>query len=276
MADGVRLSARLWVPSGVAGERFPAVLEYIPYRKQDAYRAHDDVWGATLAGYGLAYARVDVRGSGDSEGVLTDEYLAQELSDGCAAIAWLAEQAWCTGRVGMRGMSWGGINTLQIAAMNPPALAAIMPMGCMDDRYADDAHYIGGALGHTNFQWGIGFKTVMAAPPDPHVVGEAWEAMWRERLEGTPAILQTWLRHQRYDDYWRRGSIREDWSAIKVPTYIVGGWQDTYANAVGRLLENLTCSRKGLIGPWGHTYPWAAQPRDSTGRTRRCAGGSTG
>ncbi len=258
MADGVRLSARLWIPAGA--DPVPAVLEYIPYRKSDAYRAHDDAWGPTLAGYGIAYARVDVRGSGDSEGVLTDEYLEVELDDGCAVIAWLADQSWCSGQVGMRGLSWGGINTLQIAARRPPALKAIMPMGCLDDRYTDDAHYIGGALGHTNFQWGIGFKLVMAGPPDPLVVGEAWEAMWKARLEATPPILKTWLEHQAYDDYWRRGSIAEDWSAIQAPTHIVAGWQDTYSNPVGRLLANLQGPRKALIGPWGHTYPWAAQP----------------
>jgi putative CocE/NonD family hydrolase len=258
MGDGVRLSARLWIPATT--EPVPAVLEYIPYRKSDGYRAHDDVWGPTVARYGIAYARVDVRGSGDSEGVLVDEYLDLELEDGCAIIAWLAEQGWCSGKVGMRGLSWGGINTLQVAARNPPALMAIMPMGCLDDRYTDDAHYIGGALGHTNFQWGVGFKVVMAGPPDPAVVGEAWEVMWRERLESTPPILQTWLEHQTYDAYWRRGSIREDWAAIRVPTYVVAGWQDTYSNPVGRLLANLKCPRKALIGPWGHTYPWAAQP----------------
>ena len=258
MADGVRLSARLWIPTGT--EPVPAVLEYIPYRKSDAYRAHDDAWGATLAGYGIAYARVDVRGSGDSEGVLVDEYLDTELDDGCAIIAWLAASNWCSGAVGMRGLSWGGINTLQVAARRPRALKAIMPIGCLDDRYTDDAHYIGGALGHTHFQWGIGFKVVMAGPPDPAVVGEAWESMWLQRLETTPTILKTWLEHQTYDDYWRRGSIREDWGAIEVPTYIVAGWQDTYSNPVGRLLANLRCPRKALIGPWGHTYPWSAQP----------------
>ena len=138
MDDGVRLSARLWIPA--CAEPVPAVLEYIPYRKTDSYRTHDDTWGPTLAGYGIAYVRVDVRGSGDSEGVLVDEYLDQELQDGCAIIAWLAERGWCSGQVGMRGLSWGGINTLQIAAMRPPALKAIMPMGCLDDRYTDDAH----------------------------------------------------------------------------------------------------------------------------------------
>ena len=260
MADGVRLSARIWTPADADSARAPVVLEYIPYRKRDSYRYLDDVWGPTLAAHGIAYARVDVRGSGDSEGVITDEYSEAELADGVACIDWLSRQSWSNGAVGMRGISWGGINTLQIAARNPPALKAIMPMACCDNRFTDDAHFIGGALGHTNFQWGAAFKGVMAGPPDPEIVGADWERMWRERLEATPAILHKWLSHQRFDEYWRRGSVALDYSAIKVPAYVVSGWQDTYVNSLGRLLANLTVPRKGLIGPWGHTYPWTAQP----------------
>jgi hypothetical protein len=260
MSDGVRLSARVWTPTSDDGAPAPVVLEYIPYRKRDGYRFHDDIWGPTLASYGIAYARVDVRGSGDSEGVMTDEYSQAELTDGVACIEWLARQPWSSGAVGMRGLSWGGINTLQIAALDPPSLKAIMPMGCCDNRFTDDAHYVGGALGHTNFQWGILFKGVMAGPPDPEIVGVDWERQWRERLEATPAILHTWLSHQRFDTYWRRGSVAIDYEAIKVPCYIVGGWQDTYSNPIGRLLASLKVPRKGLIGPWGHTYPWLAAP----------------
>jgi predicted acyl esterase len=260
MADGVRLSARLFLPRGSDKAPVPAVLEYIPYRKRDAYRGHDTAWGHQLASHGIAYVRIDVRGSGDSEGVLVDEYDLPELNDGGEAIAWIAAQSWCSGAVGLRGISWGGINALQIAAMRPPALKAIMALGCSDNRYTNDAHYVGGALGHTNLQWGIGFKTVMAGPPDPAIVGQAWEAMWRQRLEATPAIMETWLRHQTFDEYWRRGSVALDWGAISVPTYLVGGWQDTYSNPIGRLLQNLKVPRKGLIGPWGHTYPWTAEP----------------
>jgi len=196
----------------------------------------------------------------NSEGVLVDEYDLPELNDGVAAIAWIAAQPWCSGAVGMRGISWGGINALQIAAMRPPALKAIMALGCSDNRYTNDAHYVGGALGHTNLQWGISFKTVMAGPPDPAIVGEAWEAMWRQRLEATPAIMETWLRRQTFDDYWRRGSVALDWGAISVPSYLVGGWQDTYSNPIGRLLQNLKVPRKGLIGPWGIPIPGPPSP----------------
>jgi putative CocE/NonD family hydrolase len=260
MPDGARLAARLWIPEGAEQTRVPAVLEYIPYRLRDAYRYRDDIWGNQLAQYGIAYARVDVRGSGDSEGIIVDEYAPPELNDGVSIIAWLARQAWCNGSVGMRGISWGGINTLQVAAMAPPELKAIMPMGCCDIRYTDDAHYIGGALGLTNFQWGVAFKSVMSAPPDPGIVGSDWVKMWRRRADATPAILAEWVSHQHYDSYWQRGSIATNYQAIKCPVYVVDGWIDTYSNVVGRLLERLNVPRKGLVGPWGHSYPDAVNP----------------
>jgi putative CocE/NonD family hydrolase len=260
MPDGARLAARLWIPEGAERAAVTVVLEYIPYRLRDAYRRRDDRWGNELAQYGIAYARVDVRGSGDSDGVIVDEYAPPELNDGVSVIAWLARQPWSNGAVGMRGISWGGINTLQVAAKAPPELKAIMPMGCCDIRYTDDAHYIGGALGLTNFQWGVGFKSVMSAPPDPQIVGADWVKMWRRRVDSTPAILAEWVSHQRYDQYWQRGSIAVNYQDIKCPVYVVDGWIDTYSNVVGRLLEHLTVPRKGLIGPWGHSYPDAVNP----------------
>ena len=235
-------------------------LEYIPYRTRDAYSAADAHWGATLAAYGIAFARVDLRGSGDSQGVLRDEYLAQEQDDAVEIIAWLAKQPWSNGAVGMRGISWGGFSTLQTAMRRPPALKAIMPMACSDRRFTDDAHYVGGCLGLTNFKWGANFKGVMAAPPDPAIVGPAWEAMWRDRLEASPPIIARWTGHQREDAYWRHGSLHFDYGAIRCPTYIVGGWADAYVHSVPRLLAGLRCPRKALVGPWGHTYPWLGGP----------------
>ena len=141
MVDGVRLSARLWIPREASPNSAPVVLEYIPYRKRDGYRFHDSAWGEVLASRGIAFARVDVRGSGDSEGVITDEYSDAELHDGVACIEWLARQAWCNGNVGMRGISWGAINTLQIAAMNPPSLKAIMPIAGTDDIFLSSVQF---------------------------------------------------------------------------------------------------------------------------------------
>jgi hypothetical protein len=253
MRDGISLSARLWLPDVAA--QAPAVLECVPYRKRDLYRPLDDLWGPTLAAAGIAFVRLDVRGSGDSQGVLTDEYSEAELNDCEQAIAWIAAQDWCSGAVGMRGLSWGGINTMQVAARRPPALKAIMPMGSCDRRYTDDAHYIGGALGMTNFQWGVLFKKVMAGPPDPAVSGPGWRDQWRERLETAPPILATWLQHQREDDYWRRGSVFATPGAIDVPAYFVSGWSDAYSEPSLRMFESHRATAKCMIGPWGHTYP---------------------
>ncbi len=260
MSDGVRLCGRIWLPADADTRPAPIVLEYIPYRTRDAYSAADDHWGETLASHGIGFARIDIRGSGDSEGILHDEYLASEQDDAVEIIAWLARQPWSNGAVGMRGISWGGFSTLQTAMRNPPALKAIMPMACSDRRYTDDAHYVGGCLGLTNFKWGVNFKGVMAGPPDPAIVGPGWATMWRERLEASPPIIARWTEHQHEDAYWRHGSLTFDYASIKCPTYVVGGWADAYVHSVPRLLEGLSCARKALVGPWGHTYAWLGGP----------------
>ena len=260
MPDGVRLAARIWLPEGAQEHPVPVVFEYLPYRLWDDLRWRDDKTGENLAPYGVGFVRVDIRGTGNSEGVMVDEYDVPELTDGVHIIAWLAKQPWSNGAVGMRGISWGGINALQIAAMRPPELGAIMPMGCVVNRYTDDAHYMGGAYGEQNMAWGSSFKGHMAAPPDPEVAGQNWEAWWRQRLEATPSILKTWSMHQTYDAYWKRGSLATDYAAIRCPVYVVDGWGDPYENIIGELLANLKVPRKGLIGPWGHIFPNLATP----------------
>lgn len=264
--DGTRLSARIWLPVDAASHPVPAVLEYIPYRKGDGTIARDARMHPYVAGYGYATIRVDARGSGESEGVLRDEYLPQELDDGCDVIAWLADQPWCTGAVGMIGKSWGGFNGLQIAALRPPALRGVITVCSTDDRYADDVHYRGGAvLASKMLAWASTMFAANATPPDPLVVGDAWRDMWRERLEENIPFLETWMAHQRRDEYWKHGSVCEDPAAITCPVYAVGGWADGYSNAVLRILERLEAPTRGLIGPWGHQYPESGVPGPAIG-----------
>jgi putative CocE/NonD family hydrolase len=265
MSDGCRLAARLWFPEGAEASPVPAILEYIPYRKRDFSRPRDEPIHRYFAGHGYAAVRVDVRGSGDSEGLLPDEYHPQELADALEVIAWIAAQPWCDGRVGMMGKSWGGINALQVAAQRPPALRAIITVCSTDDRYTDDAHYMGGCLLNENFIWGSALFTLGALPPDPVIVGARWRAMWHERLAGAVPFSDLWLRHQHRDAYWRRGSVREDYGRIACPVYAVGGWADAYSNAVPRLLSGLTVPRKGLVGPWAHVYPHDGVPGPAIG-----------
>ena len=260
MSDGVRLAARVWLPQGASDEPVPAVLEYMPYRKRDFTRLRDEPLHHYFAGHGYAAIRLDVRGTGDSEGILRDEYLAQEQDDAEEAIAWIAEQPWCNGRVGMIGLSWAGFNALQVAARQPPALKAIITMCSTDDRYADDAHYKGGCLLNENLSWGAAFFSLNACPPDPEIVGEAWRAQWLERLEKNRLFPALWMCHPHRDDYWRHGSVCEDYSAIRCAVYAVGGWADGYVNAIPRLMAGLQAPRKALIGPWPHAFPHAAEP----------------
>jgi len=260
MRDGVRLAARLWLPSGAETAPVPAVLEYMPYRKRDFTRLRDEPLHHYFAGHGYAGIRLDVRGTGDSEGILRDEYLAQEQDDALDAIDWITRQAWCDGSIGMIGLSWSGFNSLQVAARRPPALKAIITMCSTDDRYADDAHYKGGALLNENLTWGSAFFSLNACPPDPEIAGAGWRDLWRQRLEHNRLFPALWMRHPHRDDYWKHGSVCEDYGAIECAVYAVGGWADGYVNAIPRLMQGLSCPRKALIGPWPHAFPHAATP----------------
>lgn len=265
MPDGTRLAARIVMPRHPQG-RIPAVLEYLPYRRADGTARRDMVRHPYLASHGFAAVRVDMRGSGDSDGILYGEYLRQEQDDAIAVIAWLAAQPWCNGNVGMFGISWGGFNALQVAARRPPALKAIITVCSTDDRYADDVHYMGGCmLAVDMLAWASVMLAYNSRPPDPAVLGAQWREAWLTRIEETPAYINEWLSHQRRDAFWQHGSVCEDFSQITCPVYAVGGWADGYTNAVFRLLDGLDVPRKGLIGPWAHKYPEAGKPGPAVG-----------
>lgn len=270
MSDGVRLAARIWLPADALHNPVPAVLEFIPYRKRDATAPRDEMMHPWFAGHGYAAVRVDLRGSGDSEGLLDDEYTPQEMQDGLSVIDWISRQAWCSGNVGMIGISWGGFNGLQIAACRPPALNAIVTVDSSDDRYADDVHYMGGAELSANFTWAQTFFSDLTLPPDPAIVGERWRELWLERLTNQTFFIERWREHPTRDAYWRHGSVRENYTAISCAVLAVGGWTDSYTNSVSRLLAGLTAPRRGIVGPWGHDYPHTAVPGPAIGFLQEC------
>ncbi len=270
MPDGCRLAARMWIPVGAEDNPVPAILEYIPYRKRDATRPRDEANHGYFAGHGYACVRVDIRGSGDSEGVLEDEYLQRELDDGLEILKWIAGQPWCSGKVGIIGISWGGFNGLQLAALKPPELGAVISLCSTDDRYADDVHYMGGCLLGDNLSWASVMFAFNSCPPDPAIVGDSWRDMWMQRLEGSGLWIEQWMRHQHRDEYWKHGSVCEDPSSIKVPVLLTSGWADGYSNSVFRLLRDLRVPRKGLIGPWSHRYPQVGVPGPAIGYLQEC------
>ncbi|MBC6440143.1 MAG: CocE/NonD family hydrolase [Rhodospirillales bacterium] len=266
LSDGTRLATRIWMPDDAEKSPVPAILEYIPYRKRESTRCRDEPMHRYFAGHGYACLRVDIRGAGDSEGELNDEYLqVHELDDALEVIAWIATQPWCDGNVGMMGKSWGGFNALQTAALQPEALKTIIAVCATDDRYADDVHYMGGCLLDANQMWSATMMLFNNRPPDPEIVGDRWLDMWKERLDRDQPWAFEWLRHPRRDAYWKHGSVCEDYAAIKVPVYTIAGWADAYTNAIPRLMAGLDVPRRGIIGPWAHVYPQDGAPGPAIG-----------
>ena len=250
MADGIRLSASLFVPEGDGP--WPAILEALPYRKDDDTAGYRTEY-ARLAEAGYVACRVDLRGTGSSEGIAEDEYPAVERTDLLTVIDWLATQAWSTGNVGMYGTSYSGFNSIQLAMERPPALKAIIPIFATDDRYGDDVHYFGGARKQLDL---VDYPTYMIAmnalPPVPSIYGDGWREEWERRVNGTEPWVLTWFEHQRVDDYWHFGSLRPDYERIEAATMIVAGWADGYRNNSLRTFEGLRCPKRVVLGPWAH------------------------
>jgi len=261
LKDGTRLAARIWMPDSADLTPVPAVLEFLPYRKRDGTSPRDESTYPVFASAGIAGVRVDIRGSGESDGVIDGEYTPLELDNACEIIAWIAEQAWCNGSVGMMGISWGGFNCLQVAALQPPALKAVISIASTVDRYNDDIHYKNGCHLAVQLSWAATMLAYQSRSPDPELVGGRWREMWMERLENEPFFMEEWLDHQQRDDFWKHASICEDFDAVKIPSMVMAGWADGYRNTPIRAIEGMPDRAKALIGPWVHKYPHFAWPK---------------
>ncbi|MFE2834003.1 CocE/NonD family hydrolase [Streptomyces mirabilis] len=258
LPDGTRLHARVWRP--LTDAPVPALLEYLPDRLTDRTAPRDWQRHPWYAGHGYASVRVDARGHGNSEGVPADPYGESERADGVEVIHWLADRPWCSGAVGMFGISRGGFASLRIAALAPEPLKAIVTVCATDDPYDNDGHRLGGAVlaVETHARAATALADV-ARPPDPVHVGQVmWRDMWVKRLEKVEPFIHTWLSHPTRDAYWRQAGVREDGGhgGIRAAVLAVGGWHDPSCDTVLRLVESLPADRvRGLIGPWCHQYP---------------------
>ncbi len=256
MPDGVRLSADLYHPTGgAAAEKFPVLLEYLPYRKHESRSRNWSLYSYFVQ-RGYVVVAVDIRGTGNSEGRLVPhEYSDIEHEDGEAVIAWLAAQPWSNGKVGMFGISWGGFNAIQMARRNPPALKAIIAIDATEDLYQEDVHYIDGIL-HVD-SWEMSQDLDNARPGAPGYVMD--EAYFRDRFDTEPWML-TWKTHQRQSEFWDRASAIGRHDEIRVPSFHIGGWYDGYRDSIPRMLENLRAPVKAIMGPWSHAWPHEPYP----------------
>jgi len=250
MKDGVRLAATLYMPDGAkSGDKFPAILEYQPYRKDDAMAARDYGLYSYFAHRGYVCARVDIRGFGASEGFPTSrEYSEQEQLDGLEIIHWLAHQSWSNGKVGMMGISWSGFNSLQMAMRNPPELKAILAVDATAELFHDDIHYIDGMVHIDEFELNMDMAPGVTGAPDYTLD----EKVLGPRFDTPPWSLR-YLKRQRDGPFWRR-PVRP-LGEIKIPSFLIGGLQDGYRDSIPAMLEQTKAPIKAIVGPWNHTFP---------------------
>ncbi len=257
MPDGVRLAADLFVPAGGdPGERFPVLLEYLPYRKAES-RGRNHALYSYFVRRGYVVARVDIRGTGNSEGRrIEHEYTEREQRDGESVIDWLSEQPFSNGNVGMFGISWGGFNAIHMAMRNPPALKAIIAVAASDDLYQDDVHFIDGIMHVDSWEMSQDLDNARPGAPD-YAIDEAY---FRDRFDAPP-WMPTYKRQQRDGPFWDRASLASRYASIRVPTFVIGGWYDGYRDSVPRMLQHLEAPVKAIVGPWSHYFPHDAHPQ---------------
>jgi len=257
MEDGVRLAADLWRPKGPGDRgRFPVLLEYLPYRKTEGRGSRYSLY-AWFVRRGYVVARVDIRGTGNSEGTLIPyEYSEIEQRDGEQVIAWLARQSFSNGNVGMFGISWGGFNSIHMAMRNPPALKAIIAVDATDDLYQDDVHFMDGMMHVDSWEMSQDLANAVPGAPDYRID----ERYFAERFD-TPPWMLTYKPQQRDGPFWDRTALKTRYESIRIPTFLIGGWYDGYRDSLPRMLEHLKAPVKAIIGPWNHTYPNEPYPK---------------
>ena len=268
LSDGTRLSARLFLPEHAGA--VPAILEYMPYRKRDHNRNRDQMMHRYFAGFGYACLRVDTRGSGDSEGVLEDEFTRQQTDDGVEIVNWIAAQPWCSGSVGMVGRSWSGFSALQVASRAPTPLKAIIPVCAGIDRYRQGLHFSGGCFLTDNLHWATTMLMLNLRPPARDSTGDRYDNVMRQRLEGNTPWIYNWLEHQFDDEYYLQGSALPLASSFRAAIYFAGGWFDHFASAVPEAIERFRVPVRGLNGPWAHHFGHDGNPGPRMGWLQEC------
>ncbi len=277
LRDGTRTFVDVFRPD--APGKFPALLQRTPYDKSapGSRTGTLDAIRAAMAGYAVVIQ--DVRGRYTSEGEFYT--FVNEINDGYDSVEWAASQPWCTGKVGMYGVSYVGATQWLAAKSRPPSLAGIAP-GVTASDYHEGWAWQGGAfeLGF-NLSWAMGplvtanfanlSRRLKLAPDQLDRLIAAKDSLCSgyehlpmrdlPHLRGLAAYYYDWLEHPEYDDYWKRICIEESHSQISVPAFNFGGWYDIFLGGTIRNYVRMRqmgateAARKGqrlIIGPWVH------------------------
>lgn len=267
MRDGVRLSADVFLPA--VGGPFPTIVTRTPYESGRDVFTENGVWWAER---GYAFVVQDCRGRFESEGVF-HAYLP-EIEDGHDTLAWVAEQAWCDGKIGMWGRSYGGLTQWLSAPLGCPHLTCLAPHVICDDHFGD-CHYLGGAF---QLMLSLGaaviWETNLALVTGPHASrlfqnARFWSHLplieMDERAIGRKIpFWREWLEHPVRDDYWRPLRVTDRYGDVTAPAFQQGGWYDAYSGSALRIHEGMTkgaatararAQTRTLIGPWSHEVP---------------------
>ena len=252
MRDGITLGANLYLPE--AEGKYPGIFSFYPYLKDGWIGIDHEPHHVHFASQGYAVMQVDFRGTGTSEGRNPHPFDLQERQDGFDIVEWMAQQQWCTGAIGIWGISYGGITSLSIASTQPPHLRAIIQVDGTFDNYEWllRTHGCRGLL-LADVDWGTRMAACNLLPPlfaDPE--GE-WIGKWRERLSGSSPWFMDWHGKPPSADFWTSRPIPLE--KIKVPTFSISGWYDAYTAPAFRVFEKVNAPARVLIGPWKHVLP---------------------
>ena len=249
MRDGVRISLCVYRP--LDERAVPVLFAASPYQHEfDAVPAFPLFpWRETgpvewYVSRGYAYVHADVRGSGKSEGEFGFmDFTEQE--DYVELIAWIAQQPWCTGRVGGIGQSYYAMAQWLMATRNPPALACIVPYDGLVDQYRC-SNYHGGIFCNYRSSWYANLRADNQHRP----AGAKGRPPMRFDLVG--AITE----HTLYDDWWRERSPFERLGEIKVPVLSIGHWGKMGLHLRGNILgyEELRSPKKLVITGAKNTF----------------------
>lgn len=256
MTDGAQISYTLYRP-GSAG-RYPTLLIYNMY---DASAVRPD-WNQTVsteisdyvdAGYAVMGA--NVRGSACSTGRFDPLDADQVGRDGAEVVEWIARQQWSDGGVGMFGHSGSGITQFYVAAKNPGPLKAIIPGAAPADLYRDIG-YPGGLFNYAFFyMWAERAQPAQAElAARAHIAGGDRECAERRSRQPNP-MFEEMKKRPLDDDWYARHSIYPIAPRIKVPTYVVFGWQDqSVLSTAVRVFDQLAGPKKMLLAEEGHSF----------------------